>query len=961
MKLSHTLLTSLLGFYALNCQAIDYQINLTISPEKSQLTAVAHISAPNLDDITLDLTDLTAVQIAGKPLLSDHIKVALPVEIHYQINNKDLINPTNVVLLDNWYPQPQGLAHYQLTANLPADFKAISEADNSTVQAQNQRKTHVFHFDHPLDHLTFIASNQYQVEQQNHNNIRLHSYFLPDNAPLAKTYLQRSIDYLRLYEQQLGAYPYQQLNLVETPLPAGSSMPTYTLLGSKVIRLPFILDNTILDTSLGHEILHQWLGNSVYIDHSQGNWAEGLTNYLAEHFFAAQRQQDAAYRQQIMADYQAYVHQPMAVKDFRQRQNKAQSAVGYGKVAMIFHQLKQRYGEKQFLQTLRQLIQKNTGKKLNWQQIQQQFEQDTGDNLSGYFQPWLNGQDIPNLQATAVKINVQRGQIHAQFELRQDNDTLYPLSVPLTIHTDGGIIQKTLQITQKKQTVDLILPARPHHMVLDENYDLMRQLSPAETPLSLNRLLGDDAVLAVVEPAQRADYQAIINALTPNATLVSPDKITFAQMQKHSLLLLGKNSLLKQLFAHENHRGLWLQVNANPYNDKKIIVLAQTDSPTQTKAAQRKLSHYGPYQTLQFNQGQLVQKQKPQPQRGLLIFEQTQNHVLQPQKTQTISQLIKQLQNQQIIYIGEQHDQMAHHLNQLAIIQGLAQTGKKIAVAMEMFQRPYQTAIDDYISGKTDEAQFLKQTQYFDRWRYDYNLYKPIIDHIKQQHIPLLALNIAGDINRKIAHQGIAALTQAEQHHLPRQLDFSNRRYQSDLFEIYQQHKSKNPFAYFLQAQTVWDEIMAQTVVDHQKQHPDTTLIVLAGNGHLQQRYGIVNRVQRQLPEVRQQTILQDEDISPNRADHVIFSQPIEFSEEIKLGVYLNEENQQLKVKQINPQSLAAKIGIQQGDILLQLNQQPLTSVADLKGALYHQPTAKPLQIMWKRKNKKMQKTVKIP
>ena len=60
-------------------------------------------------------------------------------------------------------------------------------------------------------------------------------------------------------------------------------MATLTLLGSDVINLPFIVK-----TSLGHEILHQWFGNSVYVNHKKGNWAEGLTSYLSDHYYKEQ-------------------------------------------------------------------------------------------------------------------------------------------------------------------------------------------------------------------------------------------------------------------------------------------------------------------------------------------------------------------------------------------------------------------------------------------------------------------------------------------------------------------------------------------------------------------------------------------------------------------------------------------------------------------------------------------------
>jgi aminopeptidase N len=58
-------------------------------------------------------------------------------------------------------------------------------------------------------------------------------------------------------------------------------MPSFTLLGPQIIRFPFILTS-----SYPHEILHNWWGNSVFVDYASGNWCEGLTAYLADHLYA---------------------------------------------------------------------------------------------------------------------------------------------------------------------------------------------------------------------------------------------------------------------------------------------------------------------------------------------------------------------------------------------------------------------------------------------------------------------------------------------------------------------------------------------------------------------------------------------------------------------------------------------------------------------------------------------------
>ena len=83
-----------------------------------------------------------------------------------------------------------------------------------------------------------------------------------------------------MYEKYTGKYPFRRFSVVENFLPAGYSFPTFTLLGKDIVKMPFIVD-----TSLGHEVLHQWFGNLVYNPDKGGNWSEGLTTYVADHLY----------------------------------------------------------------------------------------------------------------------------------------------------------------------------------------------------------------------------------------------------------------------------------------------------------------------------------------------------------------------------------------------------------------------------------------------------------------------------------------------------------------------------------------------------------------------------------------------------------------------------------------------------------------------------------------------------
>ena len=91
------------------------------------------------------------------------------------------------------------------------------------------------------------------------------TYFTSANQDLAPAYLDAVIRYLKLYSELFGPYPFPKFAVVENFFPTGYGFPSYTLLGSTILRLPFILS-----TSLGHEIAHCWWGNGVQVDYESG-------------------------------------------------------------------------------------------------------------------------------------------------------------------------------------------------------------------------------------------------------------------------------------------------------------------------------------------------------------------------------------------------------------------------------------------------------------------------------------------------------------------------------------------------------------------------------------------------------------------------------------------------------------------------------------------------------------------
>ncbi|MEG4276719.1 ChaN family lipoprotein [Microcoleus sp. MON1_C1] len=226
----------------------------------------------------------------------------------------------------------------------------------------------------------------------------------------------------------------------------------------------------------------------------------------------------------------------------------------------------------------------------------------------------------------------------------------------------------------------------------------------------------------------------------------------------------------------------------------------------------------------------------------------------QPGQTYTNQEILQQLVKAKVVYLGETHDSAEDHQAQLAIIREMQRQNRKIAIAMEMFQRPFQSAIDNYLAGKLTEQQLVEQTEYDRRWRFPWESYAPILRFAKENQLPVLALNTPSEVTRKVASQGLESLTAEEKKHIPpiSEIRTDNAEYRQLLLEVFQQHQkaaqgNSTGFERFLQAQVLWDETMAEKIAEFVKANPDYQVVVLVGKGHIIYGYGIPSRVERRL------------------------------------------------------------------------------------------------------------------
>jgi hypothetical protein len=252
---------------------------------------------------------------------------------------------------------------------------------------------------------------------------------------------------------------------------------------------------------------------------------------------------------------------------------------------------------------------------------------------------------------------------------------------------------------------------------------------------------------------------------------------------------------------------------------------------------------------------------------------------------------------------------------------------------MEMFQKPFQKDLDDYLSGALSEREFLKKTQYFKRWQFDYNLYREIIEYAKAKNIPVIALNLWTEIIKKVSTSGLDSLTDIERAELPASMDMSDEEYRKRLEDVFKQHRNhenKN-FDNFFQSQILWDETMAQAIDEFLSKHPDYQMVVLAGAGHLMYGSGIPQRAYRLNKKDYVIILPGREFLDGNVADYLVTSEPLAPPTTLKLGVILNEHDGYVQIEKVVPGSIAKSTGLKKGDILVSLDDWKIEGIDDVK------------------------------
>lgn len=640
-------------------------IEVRIDPANSTMEARARLyygKTADLGSKTLRLAeqaDMLSVEIDGQPTPFDFKNGQLKLkdtsgtelEINYRIRFDDPVPEKFVGIEDPsygivatitpggsflsrsavWHPAAVGEESlYRVTIIGPPGLVGVTGGKFLAHETGAKESRTTWETASPRASLT-LAANRFLIERDRIGEVDLLTFLLPGNKNLAGPYLESCRRYLEIYQDLLGPYPYPTFAVAENFYPTGYGLPGWTLLGSRVIRLPFIRH-----TSLPHEITHAWWGNAVEVDYDSGNWAEGLATYLADYYLKELESATAAeeYRRKILRDYTTLIaagnDQPLTT--FRSRRSKPDQALGYGKAAMVFHMLRRRVGDLAFWNGLKAAAIEGRGRRYGWSDLQRHFEASSGTDLSIFFRQWVERSGAPVLRLHEATL----GKVDATWTISasvvQEN-AIYDLLVPYRVTTEKKKIDRQFKLENREHDLTIASSEHPAILSVDPDAHVFRRLFPEELPATVNHLRAAKKPLVVVTENSQALYEAsedLFRGLQWRQAETIREKDFDPEMASgREVLVIGipaTASLQPELPEGFNLNDRQFEVEGKVFEKENDVLFMVTNSIENSSTAYyvgnsaaairdaaRRIPHYGRYSYLVFRDGQNLIKATWEP------------------------------------------------------------------------------------------------------------------------------------------------------------------------------------------------------------------------------------------------------------------------------------------------------------------------------------------------------------
>ncbi len=618
-----------------NVSFFTFVLNKNLTPELMDKSAIMKKSPADSSDSVYDKYTIAFSNLGVKDLLipikysgkiTGEIEAGAAEYARGFSETNGMISDSGVYLAGQTYWIPtfdEPLLSFNLTVTLRNNWSVVSQGERILNTVSGNKRTVKYECKNPTEEVYLISAGWTEYEKKA-GDVLVQAFLRTPDSALAEKYIDATSGYLDMYIRLIGPYPYTKFALVENFWETGYGMPSFTLLGEKIIRFPFILY-----TSYPHELLHNWWGNSVYVDMDSGNWCEGLTAYMADHLLKEQAGQGANYRRETLEKFTDYVNaeNDFPVVDFRSRNNAAQEAIGYGKCLMFNHMLRKMMGDDNYIKGYRSFYKNNIYKISTFGDIRQSLQKFTDKDLKPMFDQWLTRKGAPSFKLSDIKTEQTEKGTKLDFTLSQTQpEDVFAVDIPVAVFFENKVKMVRIKSDKRSNSYSFDFASRPVKIEIDPQFDVFRRLDKSEVPPTLSQVFGSsDGLIILPSKSPFLDeynelagtWKQTQEAQGKSLQIVTDDKLDKIPDSKSAWIIGFENKFAGLFNVQKDYpaafdsaqiisidqlagNGSLVFAIANPENNAKTIGFVGTNVKQAISGLARLLPHYGKYSYLGF-------------------------------------------------------------------------------------------------------------------------------------------------------------------------------------------------------------------------------------------------------------------------------------------------------------------------------------------------------------------------
>lgn len=289
------------------------------------------------------------------------------------------------------------MAYYMVDVTAPREWEVAATGVAVKTQ-ENEDGTLIRRYvSGPVRDFYLTASPHFMRLSGEVDGVVVNAYGLPDSVEGNQAALDVAVNSIDIFNEQFGAYPYTELDVVEIPLrnAGGVEFPGIILIEAGRYAEP---DEVAFITTVAHEVAHQWWYNVVGNDVFNEPWLdEALTSYASAVYWEEQYNEQAY--QEVIAYWQDRVQGLReegrddrvtgSLAYFMENDPRRYGPVVYSKGALFFDAVRETIGDDAFFRALQIYYQDFRFRIAHGDDLLGVFEKVSGRDLDEIYQEWL--------------------------------------------------------------------------------------------------------------------------------------------------------------------------------------------------------------------------------------------------------------------------------------------------------------------------------------------------------------------------------------------------------------------------------------------------------------------------------------------------------------------------------------------------------------------------------------------